>query len=289
MSPVDTHSMHIKRAALASLAVAVTLLVAKLSAWSISDSTSVLSSLLDSLMDIAASLINFFAVRYALMPADDEHPFGHHKAEGLAALIQSAFITGSAVALMVHVLERLINPQPLNALSESIGVMIFSALLTALLVVYQRWVARKTGSLAIKADSAHYYGDILASLAVVVALLGAYWGHYWLDPVVALLIGVVLLRSVYEIVTEALKMLMDQSLSEPDQALLAGLIRQVQGVHDFHDLKTRQAGTVQFIQLHLDLDGQQTLKQAHTIGREVEQVILRQFPRAEVLIHHDPI
>ena len=282
-------SVHIKRAATASLVVATTLLVAKLGAWSLSDSTSVLSSLLDSLMDIAASLINFFAVRYALMPADDDHPFGHTKAEGLAALIQSAFIMGSAVALLVHVVDRLLNPQPLNALGESIGVMLFSAALTAVLVVYQRWVARKTGSLAIKADSAHYYGDILTSVAVVFALLAAYWEHYWLDPVVALIIAAVLVHSVYEIVTEALKVLMDQAMSDADQEVLEGLIRGVDGVHGFHDLKTRQAGAVQFIQLHLDLDGRQTLSKAHGIGDQVEQAILQQFPRAEVLIHHDPV
>ena len=282
-------SVHIKRAATASLLVALTLLVAKLGAWSLSESTSVLSSLLDSLMDIAASLINFFAVRYALMPADEEHPFGHNKAEGLAALIQSAFIMGSAGALLVHVVDRLVDPQPLTALGESIGVMLFSAVLTAALVVYQRWVANKTGSLAIKADSAHYYGDILTSLAVVVALLAAYWEHYWLDPVVALIIAAVLLHSVYEIVTEALKVLMDRAMSDDDQEVLEQLINSVEGVHGFHDLKTRQAGTVQFIQMHLDLDGRQSLSQAHAIGNDVEKNILRQFPRAEVLIHHDPV
>ena len=282
-------SVHIKRAASASLVVATTLLVAKLGAWSLSDSTSVLSSLLDSLMDIAASLINFFAVRYALMPADEDHPFGHTKAEGLAALIQSAFIMGSAIALLVHVVDRLVDPQPLTGLGESVGVMLFSAALTALLVVYQRWVARKTGSLAIKADSAHYYGDILTSLAVVVALLAAWWEHYWLDPVVALIIGAVLVHSVYEIVSEALKVLMDQAMSEDDEQHLADLIHGVDGVHGFHDLKTRQAGTVQFVQLHLDLDGQQSLNQAHALGNEVEQRIQQHFPKAEVLIHHDPV
>jgi len=282
-------SVHIKRAATASLVVAATLLLAKLGAWSLSDSTSVLSSLMDSLMDIAASLINFFAVRYALMPADDDHPFGHTKAEGLAALIQSAFIMGSAVALLIHVVDRLIEPQPLSGLGESIGVMLFSALLTAVLVVYQRWVAKKTGSLAIKADSAHYYGDILTSLAVVVALLAAYWEHYWLDPVVAMIIVAVLVHSVYEIVIEALKVLMDQSMSVEDEATLDDIIRGVDGVHGYHDMKTRQAGTVQFIQLHLDLDGQQSLNRAHGIGDLVEQQILRSFPKAEVLIHHDPV
>jgi ferrous-iron efflux pump FieF len=287
--PVSANSILIKRAAMASIAVAVTLLLAKLAAWTVSDSTSVLSSLLDSLMDIAASVVNFFAIRYALMPADDDHPFGHTKAEGLAALIQSAFILGSAFALLLHVTDRLLNPEPLHALGESVAVMIFSAVSTTALVMYQRFVYRKTGSLAIKADSAHYYGDILTSIAVVVALLAAWAGFYWMDPLVALLIALVLIYSVYEIVTEALKVLMDQSMSDDDEAELKALIRAVEGVEGFHGLKTREAGAVQFIQLDLEMDGDQPLRDAHGIGDRVERAILARFPRAEVLIHHDPV
>ena len=283
------HAVLIKRAATASIVVATTLLIAKLAAWYASDSTSVLSSLLDSLMDIAASVVNFFAIRYALMPADDDHPFGHTKAEGLAALIQSAFILGSAAALLIYVVDRLLNPQPLAALPESIGVMVFSALLTTALVMYQRWVARVTHSLAIKADSAHYYGDILTSLAVVVALVAAWFEQFWLDPLVALLIAGVLLHSVYEIIREALAVLMDQAMPPEDEQALNALIHGIDGVQGFHDLKTRQAGAVQFIQFHLDLKGEQSLYLAHQIGEQVEAAIVAQFPRAEVLIHHDPV
>lgn len=279
----------IKRAATASIVVATTLLLAKLVAWSASDSASVLSSLLDSMMDIAASVVNFIAIRYALMPPDEDHPFGHSKAEGLAALVQSAFILGSAGALLIHVIDRLINPEPLGALAESIGVMLFSTGLTLALVMYQRWVYRQTGSLAIKADSAHYYGDILSSLAVVVALIAAWFEYYWLDPVVAFIIAGILLHGVYEIVRDALKVLMDESLSEEDEHELKELIRSTKGVIGVHDMKTRQAGSVQFIQLHLDLDGQLPLVVAHDIGEQVEHKILSRFPRAEVLVHHDPV
>ena len=135
---VQDHGHLIKRAAVASLVTATVLLLSKAAAWSASDSASVLSSLLDSLMDIAASLINFFAIRYALMPPDDEHPFGHSKAEGLAALMQSAFILGSATMLLLHVIDRLLKPQELTALPESIGVMAFSTLASVCLVMYQR-------------------------------------------------------------------------------------------------------------------------------------------------------
>lgn len=279
----------IKRAAIASIATAVILLLAKAGAWAASDSASVLSSMLDSLMDIAASVINFFAIRYALMPADDDHPFGHTKAEGLAALMQSAFIFGSATMLLLHVLDRMVEPQALHAVPESIGVMVFSTIATIALVGYQRFVWKKTGSLAVKADSAHYVGDILTSIAVVVALLGTYWELYWLDPLVALLIALVLLYGVIGIAKDALVVLMDKALEPEDEADLVKLIEETDGAHGYHDLRTRQSGVMQFIQFHLELDGAQQLRQAHDIGDALEQRIRERFPRAEVLIHHDPI
>lgn len=285
----DRRARLIKTAAVASLLTAVTLLVAKVFAWMVSDSASVLSSLLDSLMDIAASAVNFFAVRYALVPPDREHPFGHAKAEGIAALIQSAFILGSAVVLMLHVVERLLNPQPVTALQESIGVMLFSALVTALLVLFQRYVYRQTGSLAIKADSAHYYGDILTSLAVVGALLAAYWEQYWLDPVVALVIALVLLSSVAGIVKAALAELMDEAMAAEDIDRLQAEVLSCRGVRGCHDVLTRQSGHIQFIQLHLELDGQLSLLDAHAIGRDVELKIRRLFPNANIIIHQDPV
>lgn len=279
----------IKYAATASVVTAVVLLLLKAGAWLASDSSSVLSSMLDSLMDIAASLINFFAIRYALMPADDDHPFGHTKAEGIAALIQSAFIFGSATMLLIHVLERMIEPQALQAIPESIGVMAFSTVATIGLVLYQRYVWKKTGSLAVKADSAHYLGDILTSIAVVFALLGTYWELYWLDPLVAILIALVLLYGVVGIAKEALVVLMDKALEPEDEADLVHLIEATEGVHGYHDLRTRQSGVMQFIQFHLELDGSQELRQAHDIGDALEKRIRERFPRAEVLIHHDPV
>ncbi|MDF1764636.1 MAG: cation diffusion facilitator family transporter, partial [Oleibacter sp.] len=219
----------IKRAAIASLLTAIVLLLAKTVAWTTSDSASVLSSLLDSMMDIAASAINFIAIRYALMPADDDHPFGHTKAEGLAALMQSAFILGSVIMLLLHVIERLINPQPLNALGISTGVMIFSTLATIILVMYQRWVFRQTGSLAIKADSAHYLSDIFTGIAVVFALGAAYWGIYWIDPLIALLIAAILVYSVLGIIKEALAVLMDQAMSDDEEQQIKDIILGTEG------------------------------------------------------------
>ena len=284
-----SHDHLIKAAACASMAVATLLLLVKLAIWWLSGSASVLSSMLDSMMDIVASIINFFAIRYALMPADDDHPFGHSKAEGIAALIQAAFITGSVTVLLLHVSERLLNPQPLQALPESLAVMLFSTLLTVALVGYQRWVVKQTGSLAVKADSEHYASDILMNLAVVVALIGAYIGVDWLDPLIALLIALILLRSVYSIARLALGVLMDQALAEDEEQTIKDVILAQPGVKGFHDLKTRQSGSVQFIQFHLELDGQQPLLRAHETGEQVNIAIQKCFPRAEILIHQDPV
>lgn len=279
----------IRRAAIASMATALILLVVKTFAWGASDSASILSSLLDSLMDITASVVNFFAIRYALTPADDDHPFGHTKAEGLAALMQSAFILGSAGMLLLHVGERLLNPQPIDDVELGIGVMVFSTLATIALVAYQRWVAARTSSLAIKADSAHYLGDILTSAAVVAALIASSMEIYWLDPLVAVLIGLVLLWSAIGILRESFRLLMDYAMDAQDEETIIELIRATEGIHDFHDLRTRQSGVLQFIQFHVDMSGQQTLQQAHDIGDALEQRIRERFPQAEVIVHYDPV
>jgi ferrous-iron efflux pump FieF len=283
------HGHLVTRAAIASVITASVLLLAKTGAWSASDSASVLSSLLDSLMDIAASVINFFAIRFALVPPDEDHPFGHSKAEGLAALMQSAFILGSVAMLLLHLLDRIVKPVELQALPESIGVMAFSTIATLLLVLYQRYVYRKTGSLAVKADSAHYFGDILTNIAVIFALVGAMLGFIWLDIVVAVIVALTLTFSVINIVREALAVLMDQALDPDDEARLIKTIQETDGVKGFHDLKTRQSGMVQFIQFHLELDGDQLLRDAHDTGRSLEAKIRERFPRAEVIIHHYPV
>ena len=285
----DRHELLVKSAAIASVSVAITLLLAKMFAWTMSDSTSVLSSLLDSLMDIVASGINLYAIRYALMPADDDHPFGHSKAEGIAALVQSAFILGSTSLLLLQVFERFLNPKPVQAIPESVVIMTFSVLLTLVLVIYQRYVAKRTHSLAIKADAAHYYGDILAGVAVVIALLTSHLGWYWMDPLVAFLIALILLYSVVNIVREALAMLMDKALDPEEEQRLQALVLNCENVLGVHDILTRQSGRTQFIQLHLELDGQQSLYAAHAITLKVEQEIRAVFPHAQLIIHQDPI
>ncbi|MFT7260780.1 MAG: ferrous-iron efflux pump FieF [Glaciecola sp.] len=276
-------------AAIFSIIIAAILILGKGVAWVDSESASILASFADSSLDIIVSLINFFAIRLAFSPADKEHPFGHGKAESLAALMQSAFIAGSAFILLLHASERLIHPEPIESWQLATWVMTVSLVLTIILVIYQRWVYSKTGSLAVKADSAHYFSDILATIAVIVALLGAQWNIIWLDPAVAILIVVALLKSAWDIAKEALNMLMDHAL-DPDVAeTIKKIVAGNTSILGCHDIKTRQSGNVQYIQVHLDFSANVSLFHAHTQGEWLVSEVVKKYPRADVLIHHDPV
>lgn len=276
-------------AAVMSMIVAAILILIKGFAWADSDSSSVLASFADSSLDIVVSLLNFFAIRLAFSPADKEHPFGHGKAEALAALTQSAFIAGSAFVLLLHAGERVIHPQAVESLNTATGIMVLSLVLTVLLVLYQRWVYHRTQSLAVKADSAHYFGDILATVAVIIALLAAQIGIIWLDPLVAILIVFTLLKSAYGIAKESLDMLMDHALDPEVAKTIKKLAENNEYILGCHDIKTRQSGNVQFIQLHLDFPAKVPLYVAHDEGEKLAERIMELFPRADVLIHHDPV
>lgn len=284
-----SHSSLAQSAAIASILVAFLLASSKLVAWIDEQSISILASFTDSLIDICASVVSFIAIRVAYTPADEDHQFGHGKAESLSALMQAAFIFGSAVMLAVQGVERLLNPVKLETFTTSGSVMLFSIVLTVVLVLYQRWVAKKTGSLAVAADSAHYVGDILANIAVLFALLAVYWGIWWLDPVVALVIVLILLYSAFDIIKDALAMLMDQSLPVEDVNHIKDLVTSVKGVLGVHDIKTRKSGRTEFIQLHVEMAGQLVLQQAHELGDKIEIKVKQNYPNADIIIHHDPV
>jgi ferrous-iron efflux pump FieF len=275
-------------AAILSMVVAATLIVLKGFAWADSDATSVLASFADSSLDILVSLVNFFAIRFAFAPADNEHPFGHGKAESLAALMQSAFISGSAFILLLHACERLFHPEKIESLQAASWIMVISMVLTILLVMYQRWVYTRTESLAVKADSAHYVGDILANGAVLIALYAASVGVIWLDPVVAILIVITLLKSAFGIAKESLNMLMDHALDPEVVEHIQQLVSSNPDILGCHDIKTRQSGNVPFIQVHLDFDADISLYNAHEQGEWLVAQLLKRYPRADVLVHHDP-
>ncbi|AHE47625.1 Cobalt-zinc-cadmium resistance protein CzcD [Aeromonas hydrophila 4AK4] len=287
-----SHQHYSRWVTLASTAAVVTatlLILGKLIAWLMTDSSSLLASLTDSFMDVSASIINLLAIRYALAPADEEHRFGHGKAESLAGLIQSAFISGSALLLMMHGISSMLNQVPVVRLEAGIWVSAGSILLTLLLVSFQSLVIRKTNSVAIKADMLHYRSDLLLNAGVLVALVLAGQGWHWADGLFAILIGLFLVWGAAHIGYESVQALLDRQLPEEEQARIMALCCAVEGVHGVHDLRTRQSGPTRFVQLHLELDDQLPLVQAHQIADEAELAVRQSFERMEVIIHMDPI
>jgi ferrous-iron efflux pump FieF len=279
----------LRSATMASVVVACTLIVVKAAAYFVTGSVALLSSLVDSLLDSLASLINLFAVRHALVPADREHRFGHGKAEPLAGLGQAAFIAGSAVFLVVESVNRLVNPSAVTHGTVGVAVMLVSLALTLVLVLYQRYVIRRTQSLAIKADSLHYASDIVLNVSVILALvLSSSLGMPAADPLFALGISGYILWSAARIATEALHQLMDHELPDADRARIIAICRRHREVRNVHELRTRASGMDIFIQLHLEMDGELTLVQAHRVADEVELELRREFPNADVIIHEDP-
>lgn len=273
----------------ASVATALVLIAAKVVAYVLTDSVSLLSTLLDSLLDAAASVVNLLAVRHALTPADREHRFGHGKAEPLAALGQSAFIAGSAAFLLVQAANRLVSPHPVTHMGIGLAVMAVSIVATLLLVLFQRFVIRRTGSLAIRADSLHYASDLIVNASVVLALvLVAVYGWQRIDSLFGAGIGLYIIYTAWQIARGALDMLMDRELPDEDRQRIRSIATATPGVGAVHDLRTRASGQTVFVQLHLEVDGRLTLAEAHTIADAVETAIGAAYPGAEVIIHEDP-
>ncbi|OGT74373.1 MAG: divalent metal cation transporter FieF [Gammaproteobacteria bacterium RIFCSPLOWO2_02_FULL_56_15] len=289
MTNDNTKSLLMRRATWASVSVAAILIGIKSFAYIMTGSVAMLSSLIDSLLDALASVINLLAVRHSLIPADQEHRFGHGKAEALAGLGQAAFITGSSVFLVFEALNHLINPRPVEHGFIGIVVTAVSLILTIGLLMYQKYVVDRTGSIAIQADSIHYLSDIVLNLSVFAALvLSAYLGLPLADPVFALGIAAYVIHSAWTIVRNAFDQLMDRELPDADRQRILQIATGHREVRDLHELRTRMAGQDLFIQLHLVLDNGISLLNAHRIADEVEAKLRQAFPNADILIHQDP-
>ncbi len=285
----DANARLMRMAAVASVSVAGVLIVTKFAAYLMTDSVSLLSTLIDSLLDAAASIVNLIAIHHALQPADREHRFGHGKAEPLASLAQAAFISGSAAFLLVEAGQRLAHPRPVANTEIGYIVMAVSIVLTIALVAFQKYVVRKSGSVAIDADSLHYSTDVLINLGVVVSLfLSSSLGFVYADPLIAALIAVYIVRGAWGIGKTALAILMDRELEDAERQKIREIVLAHEEVHGIHDLRTRSSGINVFIQFHLEMDGDMPLRDAHEISETVERELMAAFPNAEVIIHEDP-
>lgn len=284
----DRYAYLVKLAAFAATTTALLLVVLKLYAWIITDASAMLASATDSILDLFASVMNVVILRFALAPADEEHKFGHGKAESLAGLVQAAFVLGSALLLVFNGVERTITPQQVVHTSVGIWVSIIAIVLTLGLVLLQRYVIKKTQSVAISADALHYQSDLLLNLGVLAALFLSQ--GYWMraDGLFTIGVGVFLLVGASKIMWSSVHHLMDHELNSDELALIKDIVLSHDGALGMHELRTRQAGQDRFIQFHLELDDGLSLLEAHSIGDRIEADIVKALAPCEVFIHHDP-
>ena len=278
-----------RRAAIASVTVSLFLMAIKAFAYFASHSVAMLASLADSALDLFTASINLIAIRQALIPADAEHRFGHGKAEPLAGLAQGAFITASALFLVIQAVNRILVPEPIDHSIEAMIVMCIAIACAILLILYERRVVARTGSLAVEADQTHYLGDLVTNVGVVMALvMSAYLGWTMADPIIAIAVAGIMLWSALHVARDSFNQLMDRELPDEERARIRRIAESHDAVMNVHDLKTRAAGLSTFIQLHLALDPEMRLAEAHKVSDAVEQAILNAYPGAEVIIHQDP-
>lgn len=289
MTATAEHQRLLRLATRASLTVASILVLAKAIAWWLSGSVSLLAGLTDSALDAVASFLNLLAVHYALRPADDDHRFGHGKAEALAGMAQALFIAVSAVLIGFQAVERLQTPQPLGDTGAGIAVMLLSLVLTVALLAFQRKVIRITGSTAVRADSLHYRSDLLLNGSILLALLLAGFGWPQLDALFGLGIALYILWSALQIARESTSILMDHELPADIGERMQELALAIPGVKGVHDLRTRVSGSHWFVQLHLELPGVLPLHEAHALCVKASEAIRQRYPRADVMVHADPV
>ena len=278
-----------RRAAALAVATAAVLIAVKAVVWWLSDSVALLGSLLDSVLDILASLINLVAVRQATTPADREHRFGHGKAEALAGLGQAILILSSALWVAWEAVGHMIAPRPIGHSGLVVAVMLFATALTLGLVAFQRHVIRHSGSLAIRADSLHYVGDIAVNAGVLLAVaLSAGLGWLFADPLVALAIAGLIAWSAWRILRQSFDQLMDRELDDAERERIKEIALSHGQVLGIHDLRTRRSGLQRFVQFHIELAPELPLMEAHRISDEVEDSVKAAFADTQVLIHQDP-
>jgi len=274
----------------ASVGTAIILMIAKVIAWFVTDSVSILATLLDSSLDVLASGLNLVAVRHALSPPDAEHRFGHGKAEALSGVGQAMFIAGSAGFLLLQAIGRIINPQAVTSgFGLGVGVMVFSMVATLLLLIFQNYVIKKTGSTAIKADALHYRTDLLVNGSVIIALFLTFYGWGYFDAIFGIGIALYILSSAWQILREAIDLLMDHEIDKEERAKIIAIVTNHPKALGYHDMRTRRSGTRIFVQLHLELDATLILAEAHAIADKIERDIAALFDDAEVIIHEDPV
>lgn len=289
-STINDNEIFLKKiAASASIITAFILTLIKIYAAFITGSLSVLSSLIDSLSDILASAVTCVAIRYSDKPLSKSHRYGYGKAESVSALIQAAFIAGSAGFILYDGFYRFLNPMKIEETMFGIIIMIICWIITLALILFQKYIIRRVHSRAINADSGHYTVDLLSNGSVILSLFVVkYFDWVWFDIIIAILIAVYLIYNAGTIAYEALEEITDKEIDEAMRQKIISEVLAIDGVKGCHDFRSRISGSLYFIEMHLEFDGNSTLSATHELSDKAEAKIVSMLPRAQIIIHQDP-
>ena len=280
-----------KKATVVSTSVAALLVLMKMTVGLLSGSIAVLASAIDSLLDLTVSLFNYFALNSAEKDPDDDFNFGRNKIEPLAAVIEGTVISLSALFILYEALSKILHPREMGFVTESIGVMLVSILITAFLVMFLNHVAKKTKNMVIRADALHYKTDLFSNGAVLLALgLVAYTGEQLVDPILGIGIGIYMIYSSIPIIKEGILMLLDAALPEEDIQKIKDIIESEVLATDYHFLQTRESGSHIFISVHVVFNISISLYDAHLVSDKLEAKIKKLFEDKQVhtIVHMDP-
>lgn len=278
-----------KLATKASILASIIIIIAKTIGWILTDSLSIFASLVDSFLDIAASLINFIALNYAIQPPDNEHRFGHGKAEDLAVFTQATFFGISGIFVLGAGIKRLFITETIEKGEVGIIIMIFSIFITLALVIFQNYVVKKTKSRIVEADSFHYLIDLFTNIASITGLiLLTYFNFEFADTIFAILISIYIIWGAKKLLNKSFKNLMDHEFSDEEKKSIINIIKSQPKILGFHDLRTRYSGSKPFIQFHIELDPKTTILKAHEVVTKLEEKIKRTMPDVGLIIHQDP-
>lgn len=265
------------------------IMLIKMYAYVESGAVSMLGSFIDSLGDIFISIVSYYSIKLSIKPADEEHRFGHGKAEGFSALFQSSFLFGSAVFLILETVRRLFSPVDISQHTLGISISLLSILLSFIIIFVQNQALKQVSSLALEADKKHYGTDILLNIAVIAVFAADLWsGLHAIDYVIGFVIALFIMHSAYEITMNATDMLMDKEISDDERQKIIDIVAGHKDVLSMHDLRTRRAGMHLYISFDVELEADLTLEKAHAITRDLDLMLLKEFPNAEILIHKDP-
>ena len=275
-------------ASILSVATACVLVALKVMTLAVSGSQSILASLADSGLDLVASLVTFFAVRFARTPPDKEHPFGHGKAEAFSALFQAGLVFASGALVLQSCVHSFLHPQPVTHSGLAIGVLVLSLALTAGLITFQNAALKASQSVAVAADRMHYLTDLITNAVALVGVGFAALGFGIMDAVAGVIMALWFIWGAVKVLKEASDHLMDHAMEDADLDRIRTLVLADGRVTGLHDLRTRLAGPYILIQMHIELDPAMTLEAVHHIIIEAEKRLIEVYPNADIIIHADP-